>query len=938
MIYSTSQTNALFGNGSAYDPSAIGKTGTEKVPVRKPRSFDTPVVAAPWQDRTAAATPLEQKISRIRSQPTIINSDAAVLRTTANNPDLKSTFTIYKALDDLKALADYAADKKRTPAERTQLNAQFEKGLKEVQAFSNSTPTRQLNLLFGEKASRAESVFVAKSGKSYAGVGVVAKSKTDELKTLRATDSFTINLTKKTSKDVILQSDTITVDFTGIDGPLTLDKALVRINERIAATAQKDANGNPIVDAQGKPVAAYQTRFGLTQDANGKSGLGLTPSLNETVSLRDPTAPPASFVVANYADPANASRSGVGKLSRVAANNDGALAQASLGTIAGLDAERTAFAKAVFATVKQPTRATAPRIPAPGDTTTATKVNATAVDSKGFVYTVGTSSGDINGQQGDTRADLFLSKFDSNGALLFTRKIGAAGESGGASIAIDSKDNVIVAGQTTANMTAKNVLKGEDTLVAKFKSDGTEVFAVALDSLSNDHATAVTVDAKDDIIIGGQVKGALRDQVGQGGMDATLMKLSGKDGAVGARYQFGSSGTDGVTALAMRSDGKIGVATTENGLAKVHLFDTANLAAGSLQNTMIGQASITALKYDGASNQLVVGGSTSTGLTGVANYSGGYDGFVMTLDATLAKNNAVHLGGTGSDYIDDVSIADGKILVGGRTTGTLGEKKIGKTDAFVAEYNLGTLARDKIVQFGEKDGVASSVVLAATAHGPGTLAKLGLRTGDIVVPVVSDLMNATSVRAGDHFFIAVDGRPPKKIEIAANETFKSLASKLRTTFGNKIDVRVTDGAAGSKFEIRQKGESKVELTSGKDGADALMKLGMEPVKLLSSKILFNLSTKNEAGKDVQRPGGTFNLGLNLDLNISDINSAAFVAKKLEEATGKIQTANRSLYFDEFKARSANRSNTGAGQVPAYLQRQNANAMQALRRLSAGQQA
>jgi trimeric autotransporter adhesin len=210
-----------------------------------------------------------------------------------------------------------------------------------------------------------------------------------------------------------------------------------------------------------------------------------------------------------------------------------------------------------------------------------------------------------------------------------------------------------------------------------------------------------------------------------------------------------------------------------------------------------------------------------------------------------------------------------------------------------------------------------------------------LRQGDLASEAVTDLINATAVRPGDYFYAAVDGGRPKKVEIAANETFKSLASKLRTMFGNKIDVRVTDGASGSKFEIRQKGDSRVELTSGGAGQDALAKLGMQPTRLLSSKILFNLSDNSRNQKDEQRPGGTFSFSLTTDWSIGDENSAKFVGKKLEESIGKVQTAYRSLYFDETRARAAQRIGTGGGRVSPYLQQQNANYLSALQRLSAG---
>ena len=917
MALSLSDASLLFGSNagsggtsvqsldlsSLYGSKTLGRLDT---PIVKPKSFDTPAVNAPWTSRSAAKA-LRDRVNDLKGERDFLALDSAQLASTKSNKDLKATFSLYKALDNLKAIADYAGDKNRTASERADLDKLFRKGFAQLQSYADSADTRQLNLLFGEKKTRAQSVVLPGTQTSYTGTGV-GKDATTAIDGVKKSDQFIIYLSKSS------QSDAIRVDLSTITGDITLDAVVDRINKAIEGTGIRDINGDVLTDGDGNPIPAYGSSFAVTTLRDGKKAITLNAVSTETVSVAAVDPAPSVFVAATYA--AGDGKDDVAKLLRLDGNDDGGFDSKALGSVAGVDRAATSLAKAVYDATPAPTATYATKPAAPGDVTRPTRVAASAVDGDGFVWQVSTSSGDLGNARGTQGDDLYLTKRDSNGALIFARRIGAAGASQGAALAIDADNNVIVAGVTDAQLGSKNIFKGQDTLVAKYDSSGKQIFAVALDSLATDRATSVVTDADGNIYVGGTVIGALKDQSQVGGADATLFKLSGRNGEVLAQTQFGTTGDDAVASLALDGDGKLLVAGNESGEIVLRRFDPANIGAGSSNRVSLGSGTAVALKRDADSGALVLGSTGSSG-----------DVIVSKLDNDFNVTNSVTLGTDFGDQLDSLVLAGDKLYLGGRTSGTLGDAKSGSVDGFVAQLDLQTLSTDSIRQFGEPGRKVAYVSLDAVAQGSGVLGKLGLRTGDLRPTSSNDLLSVTGLRAGDSFFVSVNDGTRRKIEIGEGETLRGLASKLRTTFSGKLDARVTGAGA---LEIRQKGENSIELSRGAEGADVLAKLGIEPAKLYSTKVLFGVDSSSTSKKSDQKPGGTFQLSLTGDLDIADADSARYVSGKLKSAIESVQRAYRSLYFDENRAKSANQVN--ASGAPAYLRNQLANYSAGLSRL------
>lgn len=900
--------------------------------VRASKNFTTPSVEAPWQDGTTPGS-LNSRVALARGQTSFINPRAPEVVRAGSDDDLRTTFTLYRALDRLRTLAEYAADSKTAGSARAEANAAFRRGLAEVEAFVASSPGEKTTFQFGDKTSRLKPpVTIGKANTTYTGRPVQTGERADALAGVTGTESFALTLSKTGS------TDTFTIDLATISGPITLDAVAEAINTQIKAMVLTDGNGNPLLDSNGDPLTRYQTRAAVVRDEKtGDWGLSIRATLLEKASLAEIAPAPAVYVAASRTNALKAAPV-TAELMRfdVAAEPSLDLRQ----SVAGFDANATSLAARVYAANKP--KATDPLAftpPPPGDIAAPTTINALAVDSQGNVYSVGTTSGDLDGQQGSGRADLFLTKRDSQGQVIFSRLLGAAGTASGMAIAIDASDNVIVAGQTDGKVSATDTFTGADTLVMKFDPEGRELFAVQLDSFGADGAQAVAVNSDGDIFVAGKASGAVRNGLtALGGSDAYIMKLSGASGSVLSARQYGSASSDEATGIAVDSNNTIIVTSMENGSGFVRRFDADDLSVqlGARNIGDLAGGRLNGVAIDPANRAVIAVGATRSGSLAAAqvngSYSGETDGFMMRLGTGLGVQRLTYVGTGAADGLTSVAAVNGTVYAVGSTGGDLARPRSGPTDSILVTMNRQSGLVLSTTQLGTPGQKSAATAVAFASKGSGVLASLGLRTGNLNPDPPQTLVDATALRPGDHFFVAIDGGRARKITIEARDTFQTLATKMKAGAAGAFDIQVSSTSTGTSFEIKPKGERVIDLTPGKTGQDALAKLGVGPTRVVDAARLFGIE-QDEEEEGVSKPGGYFGLSLNADLAIGDATSAAYTKKILDNAVGTTQRAYRSLYFDPIKAQLL--SQKSYGPAPAYLTKQLAGYQDALARLQGG---
>jgi len=175
------------------------------------------------------------------------------------------------------------------------------------------------------------------------------------------------------------------------------------------------------------------------------------------------------------------------------------------------------------------------------------------------VYASGGSFGNLDGINAG-RADAYVSKFDANGTLEWTRQLGTSGPDFSRGVSADGRGSVYITGGTEGSLEAANA-GGEDAFVSKYDASGRLEWTRQLGTGSSDWGRGVSADGLGNVYVTGGTEGSLGARVADS-VDGFLARYTGVGQASGdpeatagsealTRIVFEASGADGRPVLGL---------------------------------------------------------------------------------------------------------------------------------------------------------------------------------------------------------------------------------------------------------------------------------------------------------------------------------------------------------------------------------------------------
>jgi hypothetical protein len=822
--------------------------------------------------------------------------------------DNQNLFTLYNAVSSLGTLAGIANQSGTTAGELAAYNTQFQTGLSQVESFIGSTTFNNFTLQAqNPSASVTSTASVPLPTFNITGNSLVSDANLDDaLPGVSASDTFTVGVTKNGT------TTNVDIDLSQVQGPLTLGNIVNYTNSQLKADGFK---------TQFQPTMTS----GSINDAQDSTwGIAVNPGVGESINLSSAQATPSLYLTTTSGSttgtPANTT---TGEPATAASN------QGSITTLTNLSGTPQSLGTTTVA-------------PSTGNTT----VQSSVTDSNGDVYVVGNATGNFGSQLNQASQDVYLSKYNSAGDVVWSQLLGSTGNSSAYSLALNPQGGVVLAGSSTAPLTTSSIDDGNtDSFVASYDTNGNQNWVQQIPTLTSNQANAVTVDSQGNVYIGGSASGALgAGQTDSGGTNAYLAKLN-SSGQIVSENEFGPSGQDSVAATAITANGDLVVASQQNGEAILSSY-----AGGVITGTPAWQmdlgslngGSISSLAVSG--NQVYLSGTTSnTSLnaggqaTIAAPSSGGKQAFVFNATdyGTSATANTVSYVGAVGGTTTGAGLTvgpDGTVYLAGTTTGTFaGQTRsvAGVNNAFVASLSSsGTI--NWANQYGGINGQSAGAGVAINPTGSSVLNALGLPSGTLSINQSVNLAANTTLQAGDSFNLDMEGTGGRTatITIGQGATLQSLVDQINSELLSKGKASITyNSTGGQALEITASAGSTIALTSGPAASDALGRLGIKPgvitapaKKGSTTASTTTTGTSSSSSSTAAKP--VYGLSLNTLINLSSTGDAGVAKISMQTVLNAIQNI-----YQETNAPPSTASSTttqSSGPAPAYLTAQAAN--------------
>lgn len=905
----------LFGAGTGAGVPLSGG-GTAQTVRKQPTPPWSSSVVAPKQDALVRAALGGRRF---------IDENAAQLDLKSASPDYRKLFALYQGLDTLNALANRAATKGVAALELNQLNRRFAAGLAEVGAWMPTAEFDAIRMVQGtaKTSSKTTAATLRDSANSITGP-IHEGAPSTPVAAFQGDVRFDITIRVPVGISGS-QTTAIPIDLADMGAaPRTLDSVLKHINGALEAAGVATRIGREQIKAEPKTIQVAGKTVTLPAGPD-RWALAIRGSSTETVGFAAPDTSDAVYVVQGAGTG--------GGMQLLKFQSDGGAAAAPTGGGVG----ETHWTEGRLSQDALPDGVEA--------------VRASAVAPDGTLWLVADVTAGPDTQPIKGVKDVALMRYDTAGRLISTRTLGAASTASGYALAINANGDVAVAGSVVGalNTSASDAGKtGEaagvaDSFVAVFNKDGEEQWAQRRGARAADEATAVSFGSDGTVYIAGRAQSAVAGASAVGAWDGYVQAsragepypTAGIVAKAVAATQFGTVTDDSVDAMTI--DGSnLYTAGVENGRAVVRRFTLDAAGAPTLAATRdlgVISGDIAGVAVSGG-RVILTGTSRDSGLsagTVTAAHSGGKDVFVASLSGDLNADPSDRLtwhGGAGDDTAADVKVHDGKVWITGVADRGEPAKDSDPTRGFLARLDPLTGAVEYEKTWSGPSDQARPLTLAVAAGGASVLDRLGLPKGEIDQRDSKRLIDATSARVGDRFYISPpDGGRPVSVTIEAKDTLASLARKIEIASAGKLKASVvSEGGAvtGRDGETTtttggfqrlsisaRNGNAGAVLTAGETGRDALAGLGLSPGYVGAS-----------VGEDVVK---TFGLDLPTNLSLLDAASIKTAGERLQAAMKAVRDAYRAL-------NPASSAPTASGPVPAYLTAQLANYQAALARL------
>jgi len=415
---------------------------------------------------------------------------------------------------------------------------------------------------------------------------------------------------------------------------------------------------------------------------------------------------------------------------------------------------------------------------------------------------------------------------------------------------------------------------------------------------------------------------------GDGNLDA-FVRAFDTDGATLWTRQFGDADNERASAVTLADDGSLIVASIEDGEGFVRKFSTADGTSPAVWEYALGdmdEGFISAVHADATG--IYITGAARAGMTLASSpvaHSGARDAFVIALDdgANPTVRFETFIGSESEDVARDIVVADGAIYIAGYTDGEMpsGGELIGSRNGFVSKLDATTGSLAWSHQVAGRNGFSEGAALVYQSDGSSDLDVFGLPTGAMFYEDDNTITTRTSARAGDSFYVSVDGGRKRKIIIDADDSYRSLTFKINAVLVLDGKASVSRTSGGDKLMLKPQPGVKIEIFAGPDGEDVLSALGLEP----------GVVAKADDSDDAEEVR-TFGLSLPKALDIDSRTTAESALKALEQAMTNVRAAYRHLTRDKSLDDLLSNGGKPIGKAPAHILAQIANYQNALFRL------